>query len=422
MSSQKKNITVFEHETLSLGSDAKSITQTQLEALQGFYGEKGVPYYSLTNQGVKFNEYVGVIQVGSTSIEVLPKADKTGDANKWRSLLISMMRTVGLFSKEAPSSSNLRLRPNSILDLYFELYISEVEGLIRKGLIKKYRRIQGNCNALKGSINFSKHISKNLIHQERFFVNYTTYDHDHLLHAILLKALKLLSRINSNHILSSRINVLLINFPELKDIQVSESVFNRIITNRKTSQYSSALDIARLILLNYHPDVISGRDNILALMFNMNMLWEKFVYVSLRKHKPEGSTIHAQNKKYFWKPENGSRSSYMEPDIVLNKGTNDCLVIDTKWKNIGKANPSSNDLRQIYVYMKYYGAKKVALVYPGVTSDPRSGNFYKHNIQSKAESDLSQQECSVISISVEEDTREMQKSISEIVSSWGEAG
>ena len=109
----------------------------------------------------------------------------------------------------------------------------------------------------------------------------------------------------------------------------------------------------------------------------------------------------------------------MEPDIVLNKGTNDCLVIDTKWKNIGKANPSSNDLRQIYVYMKYYDAKKVALVYPGVTNNPRSGNFYKHNIQSKAESDLSQQKCSVISISVEEDTREMQKSISEVVSCWG---
>ena len=43
--SRKNLITVFEHESLKVSGD--KLTQPQLESLQAFYGEKGVPYYSL---------------------------------------------------------------------------------------------------------------------------------------------------------------------------------------------------------------------------------------------------------------------------------------------------------------------------------------------------------------------------------------
>ena len=81
------------------------------------------------HHGVKFNEYVGVIQIGKTIIEVLPKADKSGDENTWRNVLISMLRAVGVIDIHAPSSSDLQLRANSILDLYFELFVKELEYL-----------------------------------------------------------------------------------------------------------------------------------------------------------------------------------------------------------------------------------------------------------------------------------------------------
>lgn len=419
MRKKTNHITVFEHELLRTDRGEKRLTQHQLEALQRFYGENGVPYYSLIHHGVKFSEYVGVIQVGGTVIEILPKADKNLNEKEtehnWRDILIGMLQAVGIFDIHAPSSSQLRLRNNSILDLYFELYIKELEYLLHKGLIKKYRNSEGNSTALKGSLHFAKHITKNLVHKERFYVAYSTYNREHPLNAILYKALKLLNFINTNSKLGSRLGSLLLDFPEMDDIKITEQLFDRITFDRKTEPYKNAIEIAHLILLNYHPDVSNGNNNVLALMFDMNLLWEQFVCASLKKHKPENSTIVAQHSKSFWKPDSGYRSK-IKPDIVLNKGAEDCIVLDTKWKNIFGYNPSPEDLRQMFVYMKYFNAKKVALVYPSIVSDIRAGKYYEQKKDNPEK--ISEEECSIISIAVNKDIKTWQFELNNQIGKW----
>jgi 5-methylcytosine-specific restriction enzyme subunit McrC len=173
-----------------------------------------------------------------------------------------------------------------------------------------------DITALKGCLQFEKHIQQNLTHQERFYVRHTTYDVEHKLH--FYKTIRLLKQINTNTGLHSRIGALLLHFPEMPDVNVSETTFDRLVYNRKTQSYKKAIDIAKLLLLQYHPDVIKGRNNVLALMFDMNKLWEQFVYVSLRKHKKPNTTITAQTSKFFWQPKSGYRS-IIRPDIVVNK-------------------------------------------------------------------------------------------------------
>ena len=219
MKDKRQHICVFEHQTVLLNQkfeDDVVFDQIKLDAFVRFFG-KGVPYYSLIRNGIQFNEYVGAIQVGNTLISVLPKADKRkkedeAEKKKWNQVLIDMLRAVHGFNVKAPSSSQLKIRNNSVLDLYFELFITETEYLLHRGLVKKYRKTEGNLNTLKGSLQFNKQVSKNLVHKERFFTKHSIYDKEHLLHIILYKTLIVLKRINTNSALIGRINALLLNF------------------------------------------------------------------------------------------------------------------------------------------------------------------------------------------------------------------
>ena len=377
MNVETNRITVFEHTPLWVHKGKHRLTEAQLQALQTYFGDKGVPYYSLLHRGVKFKSYVGVIQIGDLMIEVLPKANKNDADADWRKALIGMLMAVSGFDIHTTSTSHLKVRPNSILEVYFELFMQEVERLLRQGLVKKYRKTESNRTSLKGAIQFPTHLRKNLVHQERFYVRHTTYDREHLLHSILFKTLGLISKLNSNPALVSRLGNLHLNFPEMPDVSVSDTLFHSITLNRKTESYKKAIEISRLILLNYHPDILRGNNNVLALMFDMNLLWERFVYASLVRHKQPGIIIRPQKSKLFWKADSG-RISRMKPDIVLRSPTlNTNIVLDTKWKNLEGTTPSPEDLRQMYAYLKYHSAQKVALVFPGERSHFERGAYYK---------------------------------------------
>lgn len=345
-------IQVYEHDILRVQTpvDNSNISKPELEQLEKFYGD-GQPYFGMVRNGVKFNQFVGVLKVGNLTIHVLPKIDRNGadekDKDKWEAVLIDMLRAVGLLKIHAPSSASLRLKSNSILDLYFELFINETERLLHKGLVKRYRKTEGNQKVLKGSLNFGKHVTNNLVHAERFYVNYTTYDVAHQLNRILLKTLHTINLVSNNVLLTGRVNRLLLDFPELEDIKVYDSTFERLTFNRKTEDYRTAIDIAKLILLNYHPDVRQGKQDILALMFDMNKLWEAYAYKQINRFKLDGWQVIPQTRLAFWESE--VKTKIVKPDIVLTNG-HEVICVDTKWKLPPDLLPSDDDLKQMFVY------------------------------------------------------------------------
>ncbi|WP_430972621.1 McrC family protein [Sunxiuqinia rutila] len=379
---------------------SKELTIQHLEALQRYHGKKGNCYFSLIHKGVKFNQHVGVIQVGNLTIEVLPKTDG-GNQNYWREILIGMLRSVGTLKVGQAGTSHLKIRSNSILDLCFELFITELESLLHQGLTKQYRRIEENSTSLKGKLKFAQQLNYNLIHKERFFVNHQTYDGNHIYNQILFAALELTRSICNAPLLSSRIGAVNLAFPSVDKIKVKELTFSRLKFDRKSESYQQAIDIARMLLLNYHPDISSGNCNVLALMFDMNVLWESFILSSLKRYAINGTLALGKVRKSFWKPENGSKAS-IEPDIVLKKG-DQTIIFDTKWKIIKNNRPSDDDLKQMYVYTNYYQSIHTALVYPATGNSSIRGNFY-HELNGKLD-----KPCSIIRIPLPDETNQIRQ-------------
>lgn len=406
-------ISVFEYDKLRIG-DNPFFTKPVHQALEHLYFSSELKYFNLIPCGVQFREFVGVIQVNGVQIEILPKLDRyDSEKSKWRDILIGMLHEVGLFRVSAPSFSSLTLRSNSILELYFELFISEVEYLVRTGLIKQYRRQSQNQTSLKGSLDFPRHLTKNLVHQERFFTNSSIYDQDHLWHQILSQTIDLIRLLSQNSHIHSRIGALKLSFPDISPQKISERSFDSLVYNRKTESYRTAMEIARLLLCNYHPDLKSGRNNVLALMFDMNILWESFIYHSLRKQfirEGSGWVVSAQRSTAFWSSR-ACRTS-LRPDILIETGKGCKFILDTKWKRPVDNKPSSTDLQQLFAYSRFFDTDNTALVYPGTHKGFLRGDYAPFR---KCDDKVS---CSVINLEVEPQISEWQATISKRITDW----
>lgn len=347
-------IQVFEYDFL--GIDCQGFKKEHWEALGKYNDEYGGDFFRLTYNGVKFQQYVGVIQVGNITIEILPKIGKESDPNgnkdEWQKVLIDMLQECNWMKVHAHQKASLQYKFNSILEAYLALFINECESLLHSGLIKKYRLENGNCTSLKGKILFAQNIQKNLVHKERFYTRHQVYDRDNIFNQLLLKALKIIPLISQSPFLKDRVYSLLLAFPELNDPKVNESTFSQLVFDRKTAPYREAIEIAAMLLLNYRPDINSGQNQVLAILFDINDLWEEYIYRQIQRHNSNNWNIELQEEKHFWKQTNTPRNKSIKPDIVINSGGR-TIIIDTKWKLPEDNIPSDNDLKQMFVYNEY---------------------------------------------------------------------
>lgn len=333
------------------------------KALVDYHDNRGgKKYFSIARSGVQFSQYVGVIQVLDITIEILPKTDRSEEESTWHNVLLEMLRQTRFLKLDYLSEASLRYRKHSILHLYFSQYLAELNVLLKRGLVKQYRLKEGNVVALRGSIQFGRQIAKNLIHKERFYTRHQVYDHEHLIHQVLYQALRVLKRLMGHSSISDEINRVMFGFPEMAEISVTENTFERIKLNRKTEPYRKAIAIAKMILLNYSPDIKGGKNELFALLFDMNKLWEEFVYRQLQK---AGADVDFQAWEYFWE------SRKMKPDLIV-RNRDESIVLDTKWKIVNDARPSDEDLRQVFAYNIFWGVKRGYLVYPRTSQSPKT--------------------------------------------------
>lgn len=362
--SNPHKITCFEHQSLKVGEEGFS--KKHLAALLKLNEVNNFSYFDAIANGIKFKQYVGIIQVNNLAIEILPKADKYDDDAPWQNLLINMLKACGKPKADSTGPANVNRHRLNLLEVYFLSYLNEIEELSRKGLVKQYRTNTANVRALKGKLEFAGHLKKNLVNKQNFYTTHQVYDTDHFLHQVLSKALEIVEVFTRSTSLYDKCKRVQLAFPDVKQIHITKAKLDKIKLNRKTKPYAKALELARLIILNYSPDISAGKEKMLSLLFDMNKLWEDYVAVVLKKyvyHNKTGYSISAQSSMAFW----GNNS--LRPDIVITSPTGENIILDTKWKEYNNRN-SIVDLRQMFAYNKFWQANKAVLLYPGSFQNP----------------------------------------------------
>ena len=374
-----KKIQVFEWEKLAVGQFG--FTQTHFNALVEWQEKQKYPYFKIGYNKIIFTQWVGVLQIKSLVIEVLPKIDsdrysdnfanREESTGRWKNVLIEMLRKTGRLRLRTSDATNLAVRSQSLFDLYFQSYLDEVETLIHRGLVKKYRREQKNRTALKGKLLFQKQIKFNTVHKERFFTEAAEFDRQNIWNEILLAALYVTSSSAQSGLIRARAQNLVLNFPDWPEKTFTPYSFERLVYGRKTEDYKHAITLAKLILLHLNPQVSAGKEKVVAILFDMNRLWEEWLLATYRSSFKNDNAVTILGKKRtgFWKSQFG-KDSFIETDILIEdnrSGTKQYIILDAKWK-CPKHLPTDDEIKQMFAYNLMWNCSEAWLIYPNPKS------------------------------------------------------
>ncbi|MDH4129342.1 MAG: McrC family protein, partial [Spirochaetota bacterium] len=330
---------------------------------------------------VKARSYVGLIQTKSGyTIEILPKIydkkdDKDGEKNK--KILLNMLQKI----KDLPSFkdynlANLKLDKLPLLEIFIKMFLDEVLGILKRGLLSNYVLRESNLRFLKGKLKFNEHIKFNYIHKERFYVEYDEFLSDIPENRLLKSTLQLLMKISSNFDNQKIIRELIFTFEDIPRSEHIEVDFIKCRKDRSVDHYKNAMIWSNIFLKNKSFSTYKGTSIAFALLFPMEKVFEKYVtYLLRRQDKVKFESLKTPDRSYYLTQEDDKNIFRIEPDFV-GETDDKVYIMDTKWKIIdendkdNKYDLSQPDLYQLFSYGKIYEATgkykevKLYLFYP----------------------------------------------------------
>ena len=333
--------------------------------LMGISARKGV------GKIITAKNYVGVITMDDgTTIEILPKifSHETITEGKVKKLLVDMLKTLRNAPFKSLQATNVNIDKLNIFEIFIRMFVDEVFYIVKRGLKCDYETIQSNESVFKGKMVFAGQIKHNYAHKERSFVEYDEFNTNRAENKILKATLSHLYKNTTSSKNKSDIKTLLNAFSDVDESKDYQSDFSKIIPDRKTADYQTALLWSKVFLMGKSFTSFSGSEVAFALLFPMETLFESYIAAQLKKMLGHsGYSLSAQDKTYHLFDE--PRKFLMKPDIVIkNKALGQVFVMDTKWKVLSDAKAnygiSQADMYQMYAYQKKYTSENVTLLYP----------------------------------------------------------
>ena len=370
----KKEFILKEFEYLQYKDNTKDnfIKKETFDSLEKFVleNEKTAQYLKITTKKgfgkvLQAQNYVGVIQTkDGTTIEILPKI-KNATTEKSKDILIKMLKTLKNSPFKNLSVANLKSSKIPLFEIFISMFLEELTVLVRNGIKSDYISKEENLKFLKGKLKISEQIKYNTIHKERFFVQYEEFISNRVENRLIKTTLQFLynkSKLNKNQ---QRIREFLFVFDEIEISHNIKTDFSNIKLNRQMKDYEQVLLWCKTFLFENSFSPYKGNDIAFALLFDMNLLFESFVYSYLKKSS-NFQDIKSQDRTHYLAYENGIGRFRLKPDIVINGGK---IIADTKWKILSEDKAYNgvlqDDMYQLYAYgTKYANCEKIYLIYP----------------------------------------------------------
>ncbi|MDD2652754.1 MAG: restriction endonuclease [Sulfurimonas sp.] len=300
-------------------------------------------YFKLDWKILKSQQYCGILNFEDKDYYLLPKiADNDDEKNL--DIFIYMLMYAYDIKLENEDIASCKNEKHNILEVFIQLFAKGLFKEFGRGVYKEYITEQDNLTTLRGKYLINENLKYNFTNA-KIYCEYDEFSMNNTLNQFFLYAVKTLMPFTRDKKLLKQCELVL-DEVEYRHLDINSFMIH---FNRLNLRYRDSFEFAILLLSKSIP-LFSKDKKSFAFLFDMNMLFERFVGRMIKEIEPE---TKLQSYDVYG-------DLILKPDIIVGD-----LIIDTKYKKLHvKEDIKRDDKFQMYVYGKNYGIKNMMLLYP----------------------------------------------------------
>ena len=291
------------------------------------------------------SSYVGAVNVGELAVIVRPKIPVDR---------VMFLMTYALDPRHWRDESIALAPDDDVLEAVALAFAHRTQRAVRRGLLRWYRREEDALNTMRGQIRFADQIGRRYGLPLPIEVAYDEYTEDIEQNRLLKTAVHRLShtRMRSATV-RQEVRRLRPVFDMVRLGAYRRGAVPEIQYTRLDEHYRPAVELARLIIDNASLELFGGRVSGAAFLIDMNVVFERFLYVALGEALGIGED-QWQHQARLKLDEGGSIN--MEPDfswwaLATNRSTSRARFVgDAKYKRLDTPGFRHADIYQMLAY------------------------------------------------------------------------
>lgn len=355
-----KQITTQEWKKISYAE--LGLNQEQAKSFKNFLEDKDLKTaLDFQLDGIKTEAHVGIIRFADFQLNILPKIIGGNDSSCLENLMF-MLRYTKKLEIHTIDSAEISKTKQPFLEILVAHYANILLNALQRHIPHHYETKEENLSAVRGRILFAENQLVNMGNLARVYCQFDEFTSDNLLNQtfkFVAQALCLLTAVPATR---ARLNKILAIYEDVELRAISYAQAKKILLNRNQLIFKDVLDLALLFLQHSTISLHNKTFTNLAILFDMNKLFEEFVATALEKAFP-GQVQTQQSRRIIDSIGGHANTSYrIRPDILFRHDT----IIDTKYKilDLPDNKPSEADIYQMLAYNRFFNRQNIILCYP----------------------------------------------------------
>ena len=372
-----ERIVAYEHETLRSASSAK-LKPDARQAFLDLLPKLPSGAISPTHDGLRTGSYCGLIKSSKYLLEILPKIYRDEAQERNRGLLLKMLDTCFDLNIWQEGSADSEIGEDLLL-VVIRAFLNEALLQVRQGPLKSYAYTEERLTCVRGRLSLTEQIRRGRGQAHQLHCEFDELTADNLFNQAIKAALLVARKcVPMGSVLGSHAKQLDLLLGDVSSVLVTAAAIDEVPRNRLVRRYDRVLALSKWILQLLGPNVHAGSEQGLALLFDMNRLFQDYVSLLLlraKRRQPHG--LHHRLELTLDRSgpslvhdEKGAGHFTLRPDISLSCDGRFLAILDTKWKRLdtsrdeAKGDMPQSDLYQMLGYAHTYGCPRLTLIYP----------------------------------------------------------